>query len=172
MTYFVMLHFLLIALLFAFPLNSPSQDKNAISARREGDTMIQQQKEVFKLGLIGEKRASDRTHLGFRVYEGSSGTTVVVTYGTFRSPEKAEAELHRWLEPAKKIIGEERTKNLLGIPVGYRATATYVDKETKKEFSAILWTNGADLWEIDSSCMAAAVDFEKRINDGQPLSPN
>jgi hypothetical protein len=167
-----MLHFLLIALLFGSPVSSPLQDNNGIAARREADTVNQQEKEVFKLGLIGEKRASDRTHLGFRVYEGSSGTRVVVTYGTFRSPEKAEAELHRWLEPAKKIISEERTKNLLGIPVGYRATATYVDKETKKDFSAILWTNGADLWEIDSSSMAAALDFEKRINDGQPLSRN
>ncbi len=169
MTLLILLNYLFLSTLLGFPECSFSQDSKANASSRESPTVAKEQKEeVFKLLGMGEKKTAAGTHLGFKIYEGTSGTKVVVTHGNLRSPAKAETELQQWLDAAKKIISRDEKKNILGLKVGYRAVATYVDPNTKEDFTAVMWTNGSDLWEVDSSSLPTALDFEKRIEGDEP----
>jgi hypothetical protein len=166
---------LCLATFLLHPENFPSQaGASILSVVQTGgvnNSGKEQKPEVFKLTLRGLRKGSDRTPLNFRIYEGSSGTKVFISYGAFRSPEAAKAELRLWLEGVKRVISEEPKQDILGQTTGYRATAVYVERNSGQDFNAILWTNEADFWRIECSSMAAALEFERRISKGEPLSP-
>lgn len=164
MTFLMLLNYLFLATLLGFPGRTFVQDSKVNTSSQENPTAAKgKQEEAFKVTGMGQKKTASGIFLGFRLYEGEKGTKVVVTYGTLRSPEQAETELQHWLEAAKKIISRNEKKNILGLKDGYRAVATYMDPNTKEECTAIMWTNGPELWEVDSSSMPIALDFEKRI---------
>ena len=118
---------------------------------------------------IGEKIGLDGAHLAFRTFEGSSGSIVVVTYGTLTSPDKATTELHLWSQSAKKLLQDEQKKDPVGQVIGQRIVATFIgQKET--EYTAILWTNGSDCFRIQAPSFAVASYFEQRINSGVDLT--
>ncbi len=119
-----------------------------------------QSHEAFKLDIMCNGRFSDGTMMGCRTYEDSNGTKVFMEYGTFDSAEKAKAEMQRSLRGAKKIIEQQRKTSLRQV-IGERVVAMFVNYRTHEKYAAIILTRGSDYFQIQSSSLSVALQFEK-----------
>lgn len=124
----------------------------------------------FKLIAIGDTRAADGTHLGFRRYDSPDGTTVFLTYGRFQSGEKARQQLQFLLKSAKKIFEQSIRHDSLGKEIGERGVAVITDKKFHNEYTLVVWTDGRDGWWAESSSAGAALEFEDRVISKRPLT--
>ena len=133
------------------PAAAPSQDQGS---------------EVFKCTIMGNGRFQKKhAAFGFRVYEGSRGASLRVTYGTLPSPELARAELKDWAKKKKRVVEGGPTRDVSGRTIGKRFVAIFANAQGE-EWTRVAWTKNSDLFIVDSVSARAALYFEQRFNDG------
>jgi hypothetical protein len=76
----------------------------------------------------------------------------------------ATAQLHRWLESARKITKTEERRNSVGKLVGERIIASFIDKNGK-EFVEIVWTDESKCYRIGSRSKDTALKLEKWLSE-------
>ncbi len=117
----------------------------------------QKQDEKWISVEAGSGRFSDGTFLQFDVYEAVNGTRVSITRGNFKLPEAALKEMHRWLRTVKVVEKQQRMDS-----TGERAVGVFIP-ESGKEYTAILWTEGAKFVWLSSSSAEEALQMEKDL---------
>jgi hypothetical protein len=124
--------------------------------------------ETFKLRATGMAIAADGTELSVRSYQGSSGTSMIIKYGSFETDDKAKAHLGRHKTDSTKIFVDEPKKDSSGKVIGQRVILAAKDANGA-EYKMLIWTQGRDCYQLESSSMPAILWFEGRMVSGKSL---
>jgi hypothetical protein len=155
--------------LFIISLSILLMLQTAPNTNQSGETGKQPPNEGFTLVRMGSEKA-DGIVLGFRIFENSLGTSVVVKRGTFESADKAENQLRAWIKPAKKIVLDVPKKNITGKIVGERVETIFHNDHANVDYTALFWTEGATLWLVQCTDRSVTLQFEDQISNGKDLA--
>ena len=114
-----------------------------------------------KLGAKGTTK--DGAPFSTHVYESSDGVVVSMMRENRDSPPKADKALQRKLKKAIRIIERGSKLDEEGRRVGERVVAMFALDNSQKEQASVLWTNGQQLYYIESLSLKHALEFEKQF---------
>ena len=96
------------------------------------------------------------------LWEATDGVTVVLRIINCETPAKAKSALDALTKDATKIFEQTITKSKNGKRVGQRIVAAFSGREPLQRPEVILWTQGSEVYKIESSSFAHALLFEKK----------
>lgn len=114
-----------------------------------------------KLGAKGTTK--DGAPFSTHVYESSDGVVVSIMRENRDSPTKADRALQKRLKRAIRIIERGSTLDEKGQRVGERVVAMFALDNSQKEQASVLWTNGQQLYYIESLSLKHALEFERQF---------
>jgi hypothetical protein len=98
-----------------------------------------------------------------QIYESSDGVRVSVTRENRDSSAGAAAALQKRTKSAVEIIERGPKLDETGQRVGERVVATFGKSDSSGNEAMVLWTNGGQLYYIQSSSLPVALEFEKKF---------
>ncbi len=122
---------------------------------------IDEQKKVFQSVLSGSAETEDGTPFSFNSYKSSDGTAISTRFERRKSPAHAKKELNRNIEAAIEVMKREPKFDKDGRNIGERALLTSKQEESTNLQTAIVWTNGSQVYFIESLSLKHALEFEK-----------
>lgn len=117
----------------------------------------------FQLAIMADGTCSDSKDLNMSAYTftTSDGPQVRRSVCYFKSTERSLMELHNELHRASQIIELGDWTDNDGKILGERALVLYSGKESGKVVAAVLLRRDTRFFEISSSCLRNALEFEK-----------
>jgi hypothetical protein len=97
-------------------------------------------------------------------YKSSDGVMVSYEGGEYLSEIRANKELRKKLKEAIRIIERGPKLNEKGQFAGERVIAMFPSTLQGKELSSVLWTDGSQLFSIDSLSLDHTLELEKSFN--------
>lgn len=94
------------------------------------------------------------------LWEATDGVTVVFRIISCKTPAKASSALSTLTKDATKIFQRTTIKSKDGRRIGQRIVAAFSGLDARPE--VILWTQGAEIYRIESSSFSHALLFEKK----------
>jgi len=98
-----------------------------------------------------------------QIYESTTGVRVSVTRENRDSSTQASKELQKRIKQAVEIVERDTKMDEKGQRVGDRVVATFAKSNSSENDVAVLWTNGAQFYYIQSSSLPIALEFEKKF---------
>lgn len=96
------------------------------------------------------------------LWEASDGVTVVFRIINCKTPVKASSAFTTLTKDATKIFERTTIKSKDGRRVGQRIVAAFSGRETLQRPEVIVWTQGAEVYRIESASFSHALLFEKK----------
>ncbi len=118
---------------------------------------------TFTDKMGGKGMTRDGAPFSSHVYESSDGVELSVTRENRDSSPKADKALQRKLKKAIRIIERGSKLDEKGQRVGERVVAMLALDDSQKEQASVLWTNGQQLYYIESLSLKHALEFEKQF---------
>lgn len=98
-----------------------------------------------------------------QIYESPDGVTVSVTRENRDSAASAAKVLQKRIKAAVEIIERGPKLDETGRRVGERVVATFAKSDSSGNEVEVLWTNGGQLYYIQSTSLPVALEFEKKF---------
>lgn len=98
-----------------------------------------------------------------QIFESTTGVRVSVTRENRDSAARASKELQKRIKPAVEIIERGPRLDETGQRVGERVVATFAKSDSSGNEVTVLWTNGGQLYYIQSRSLPVALEFEKKF---------
>jgi hypothetical protein len=112
----------------------------------------------FARGTPGDL-IQDGEVLGFTTYKASNGVGLTSIYNTFDEASHAAAFFEKELGLAAKVITRGEKINKDGKVIGERAEILL--PKPNEKLTAVMWTDGRNFHEIDSTSLEVILEFEK-----------
>jgi len=122
------------------------------------------QKRGFKIEQVGELRDTDGVHLAFKSYRANDGTTVTVVHNEFQSSTAAQEFLEKQVTKALKVMSKGDKMSKRRAANGKRVEVEFDWADSASPIHAILWTSGADFFEVRSTARNDVIEFEKSVS--------
>lgn len=156
-----------IAALFAILSGCNTMETTSIqnNSQQQVPTIHQQSpaemKGEFQSVLSGSAETEDGIPFSFNSYKSSDGTMVSTRFQRCNSSACAKKELIKSIRTATKVI--ERTPKLGkdSKQVGERAVFTSKQEGSDYLQTTVIWTNGSQVYFIESRSLQHALEFEK-----------
>lgn len=110
----------------------------------------------------GRAKTRDGTPFSYHLYKSSDGVGVTTIVENHSSPASAQKALRKKLRTAIKIIERGPRTEDQAKEKGERAVFTFPLPGSNKEQAAVLWTDGQQLYHIESLSLKHALAFEKQ----------
>jgi hypothetical protein len=86
-------------------------------------------------------------------YKSEDGVILEQRLEEYRSPAVAYEELHRMIRKATRVVERLPRLNDVGQQVGERAVLFVPDRKSRSEVAVVVWSEGDDLWVLESSSL-------------------
>lgn len=123
------------------------------------------QSDVLEFNEVSNKKGNTREGVPFsaRLFQSSDGIDVSVWRENHNSAPRANKELRRKLKRAATIIERGPKLGQKGQRIGERVIVTFAPAGSQKEHSSVLWTNGSQLYYVESPSLKHALEVEKKF---------
>ncbi len=98
-----------------------------------------------------------------QIYESPDGVKVSVTRENRDSSAGASKALNKRIKEAVEIVEQADKMDEKGQRVGERVVATFAKSDSSEKEVAVLWTNGAQFYYIQSPSLPVTLEFEKKF---------
>lgn len=138
----------------------PSQGGSKVEVMINQQASVEKDKE-FKNILSGRGKTKDGATHSFHIYKSPDGVAISTRLERRGSSTRAEKELLRNIEAAVEVLEREPKLDEGGRQVGTRAVLTTKQRGSTKLQATVLWTDGSQLYFIESPSLQHALEFEK-----------
>lgn len=123
------------------------------------------QEPALRFNEVSSKKGATKDGAPFaaQLYQSSDGTELIVTRENRDSASRANKELQKKLKAAITIIERGPKLNEKEQRVGERVVVTFAPDRSQEEKALVLWTNGNQLYYIESLSLKHALEFEKQF---------
>jgi len=129
-----------------------SHQSSNVNAPHEGNALR------FTRGSSGDL-IQDGVDLGFTGYQASDGVSLIVTYNTFGDAKEASAFFEKEIAMADKVTKQGDKLDRAGKIIGKRAEILH--SKHNEQVTAVLWTDGREFHEIQSTSLKDILEMEK-----------
>lgn len=140
---------------------SPSQDMPKPQTSPSSQQPSAEQAKEFQDVLSGKAETADGTPYSFHLYKSSDGVSVSTRFERRGSPVRAKKELLKNIRSAVEVLERGPKLDESGRQVGERAVLTTKQNGSAKRQTTVLWTDGSELYFIESPSLQYALEFEK-----------
>lgn len=137
-----------------------SQDSPKVEVMSNQQASVEKDKE-FKNILSGRGKTKDGAAYSFHIYKSTDDVAISTRLERRGSPRRAEKELLRNIETAVEVLKRDPKLDEGGRQVGTRAVLTTKKEGSTKPQATVLWTDGSQLYFIESPSLQHALEFEK-----------
>lgn len=123
------------------------------------------QKRHFEITQMGEIRDEDGTHLAFAAFKAADGTKLTVEHHEFESELQAQEYFQKTVGKAPKVVVRAKKTNAKGAITGERAQVILESTAVSGPLQAVLWTSGANFYEVFSTSLPDVLECEKRLSE-------
>ena len=158
----------LLALSFAglgigFSNCDPRRSSKTMESGNRPSDMKQDQASQFRELSSGKGTTKDGAPFSTQTYESKDGVKVLVMRENRDSPERASRRLQERTKEAVEIVERDTKMDEKGQRVGDRVVATFAKSDSSEKEVAVLWTNGAQFYYIQSPSLPVTLEFEKKF---------
>ncbi len=118
---------------------------------------------TYKRGMSGEG-ATGAPGASFITLESSDGMRFTKWSTDYESPKRANSELQRKLKKALGIVNREPAFDENGQRIGEKVLATFSPNNRDAGPASLLWTEGSELFQVDSSSVQNILEYRKDFN--------
>ena len=117
----------------------------------------------YSRGIAGEGAEGARG-ASFITLNSSDGMEFTKWSTNYETPERASAELQRKLGKALEIVSREPTLDANGREIGQKVVARFAPSNRDAGPASLLWTEGSELFQVDSSSTENILEYRKDFN--------
>lgn len=140
---------------------SPTQNSSHPQTTAVPEQSFAEQQVGFQSTLSISAKTADGTPYSFNSYKSPDGTMISVRIERRKSPALAKKELIKSTREAVEILKREPKFNEDGRRVGEHSLLTSKQEESNNLQTIIVWTDGSEVYFIESPSLQHALEFEK-----------
>jgi hypothetical protein len=150
---------LMFGLVGSASISAALEERYTLSQKGSSATKPHEKKGLrVTVGMSGQL-IQDGMVLGFTVHGAPDGVSLIVIYNTFDDAPQASAWFEKEIARAAKVVERGEKKDQAGKIVGKRAQILLPSPNEK--LAAVMWTDGRQFHEIDSSSLHDILELEK-----------